>query len=83
MTDNVRKHLKEMNVDSVITPGGSTKYIQASYVCWNKLFKVRMIELYDQGLSEGVHQFIEGGNIKPPSRKKKIEWGLDAWSQLF
>ena len=68
----------EMNVNSVIIPGWCTKYIQASDVCWNKPFKARMTELYDQWLSEGVHQFTEGGNMKPPSRKKIIECLLDA-----
>ena len=82
MTDSVRKDLKEMNVDSVILPGGSTKYIQAPDMYWNKPFKARMTELYDQWLSEGVHQFAEGGNMKPPSRERIIEWVLDAWSQL-
>ena len=42
MTDSVRKDLKDMNVDSVIIPGGCTKYIQAPDVCWNKPFKARM-----------------------------------------
>ena len=42
-----------------------------------------MTELYDQWLSGGVHQFTEGGNMKSPSRKRIIEWVLDAWSQLF
>ena len=58
MIDNVRKDLKEMIVDSVIVPGGCTKYIHAPIVCWNKPFNVRMTELYDQ--------FTEGGNMKPP-----------------
>ena len=70
MTDSVRKDLKKMNVDSVIIPGGCTKYIQAPDVCWNKPFKARMTELYDQWLSEGVHQFTEGGNMKVPSKEK-------------
>ena len=48
MTDSVRKDLKEINVDGVIIPGGCTKYIQASDVCWNKPFKARMTKLYDQ-----------------------------------
>ena len=71
-----------MNVDSVIIPGGCTKYIQASDVCWNKPFKARIAELYDQWLIEGVHQFTEGGNMKPPFKKNVIEWVLDTWSQL-
>ena len=82
MTDEVRKELKEINVDPVIIPGGCTKYIQAPDVSWNKPFKTRVTELYDQWLSEGVHQYTEGGNIKAPSRKRIVEWILDAWSQL-
>ena len=47
MTDSVKNDLKEMNIDSVIIPGGCTKYIQASDVCWKKPFKAKMTELYD------------------------------------
>ena len=82
MTDSVRKDLKEKNADSLIIPGGCTKYIQAPEMCSNKLLKARMTELYDQWLREGVHQFTEGGNMKPSSRKRIIEWVLDVWSQL-
>ena len=77
-TDNMRKDLKEMKVDSVIIPGGCTEYIQAPDVCWNKPFIVRMTKFYDQWLSEGVHQFTKGGNMKPPSRKIITELVLDA-----
>ena len=51
-------------------------------MCWNKPFKTRVTEPYDQWLSEGIHQYAEGGNIKAPSRKGIVEWILDAWSQL-
>ena len=71
-----------MNVDSMTILGGCTKYIQAPDMCWNKPFKARMTELYDQWLSEGVYQFTKGVNMKPLSRKKIIEQVLDAWSQL-
>ena len=70
----MRKNLKEMNVESVIIPCGGTKYIQAPDVCWNKPFNARMTESYD-------HQFIEGGYMKPPSRKRIIQWVPDARSQ--
>ena len=78
----MRKDLKEMNVDSVIIPGECTKYIQATDACWKKPLKVRMTELYNQWLSQGVHQFTEGGNMKPTCRKRIIEWVLDAWYHL-
>ena len=79
----VGKDLKEMNVDSVITPDGCTKYIQPPDVCWNKPFKARMTELYDQWLSESAHQFTEDGNMKPTSRKRITEWVLDSLSHQF
>ena len=82
MTDSIRKDLKGMNVDSVIIPGGCTKYIQAPDVCLNKPYKARMTKLYNQWHSESVHQYSEGGNMKPPFRKIIIEWVLDGWSQL-
>ena len=78
MTDSVRKYLKEINVDSMIIPGGCTKFIEAPDVRWNKPFKARLTELHDQWLSEGVHQFTGGGNMKFSSRKRIIEWTLDA-----
>ena len=59
-----------MNVDGVIIPDGCKKYIQAPNVCWNKRFKARMTKLYDQWLSEDVHQCTKDGNTKPLSRKK-------------
>ena len=71
-----------MNVDSVIVPGGYTKYIQAFDGCLNKPFKTRVAELYDQCLSECVHKFTEGGNMKLRSRKIMIKWVLDPWSHL-
>ena len=78
----MRKDLKGMNVDSVIIPGGCTKYIQALDVCLNKPYKARMTKLYNQWHSESVHQYSEGGNMKPPFRKIIIECVLDGWSQL-
>ena len=52
MIESVRKDMKEMNIDSLIIQGGCTKYIQASDVRWNKPFKVRMTELFDQCLEK-------------------------------
>ena len=65
VTDSVSKDLMEMNLDSVIIPGGCSKYIQASDVCWKKSLKAWITELYYQWLNEGVHQLPEGGNMKP------------------
>ena len=39
MNDSTRKVFKEIDVDSMVIPGGCTKYIQALDVRWNKPFK--------------------------------------------
>ena len=52
-------------------------------MCGNKPFKASLTELCDQWLSEGVHQFTEGGNMKLPYRKRIIEWVVDVWPQLL
>ena len=35
----VQKSLQGKKIDTVLVPGGCTKYIQAPYVSWNKPFK--------------------------------------------
>ena len=42
MTDKVKRKLVNAKVESVIVPGGCTKYIQAPDLVWNKLFKARI-----------------------------------------
>ena len=32
-----------------------TKYMQVPDVCWNKSFKAKVTEKYDEWMSEGVH----------------------------
>ena len=45
---NVTASLKSRKVDSVLMPGGCTKYIQAPDVSWNKPFKMFCTEKYDE-----------------------------------
>ena len=46
-TDKVKRKLVNTKVESVIVPGGCTKYMQAPNLVWNKLFKARIQEFYD------------------------------------
>ena len=68
MMDSVKEAVKTSNSDLVIVPGGCTKYIQAPDVCWNKPFKEFIGTKYDHWMAEGVHQYTEAGNMKPPPR---------------
>ena len=58
MTEDVKIHLKQINAESVTVPGRCKKYIQAPDLLWNKLFKQRVAELYDEQLSDGVLVFM-------------------------
>ena len=82
MTEDVKLRLKEINTESVIVPGGCTKHIQAPDVVWNKPFKQKVAELYDEWLSNGVDEFTESGNMKPVPRRLVLDRILTAWKTL-
>ena len=65
----VQASLKAEKFDTVLIPGGCTKYIQALCVSWNKLFKAICTEKYDEWLEAvGIHQETDAGNVKPLPR---------------
>ena len=74
--------LKNLNVDQATVPGGCTKYIQAPDVSWNKPFKSRCTEEYDNWLPNGKHQYTEAGNMLPPPRREVLKGILLAWDSL-
>ena len=79
----VQKSLQSKKIDTVLVPGGCTKYIQAPDVSWNKPFKAYCTEKYDEWLeAEGIHQETDSGNLKPPPRRTIVNWILDSWNQL-
>ena len=83
MMNNVKEAVTTSKSDLVIVPGGCTKYIQAPDVCWNKPFKEFTGTKYDEWMSEGnMHQYTEAGNMRPPPRKKIVQWVLEH-GQLF
>ena len=82
MTEDVKLCLKDINTESVIVLGGCTKHIQAPDAFSNKPFKQKVAELYDEWLSNGVHDFTESGNMKPLARRLVLDWILTAWKAL-
>ena len=48
ISEATKAHLKRLKLESVIVPGGCTKYVQAPDVCWNAPFKSRIRERYDE-----------------------------------
>ena len=77
MTDKVKRKLVNAKAESVIVPGGCTKYIQAPDLVWNKLFKARIHKFYDDWLASEKHQFTPAGNMKPVPRR--LAWGDNSY----
>ena len=51
LTDNVKNALTKSKIETMIVPGGYTKYIKAPDVVWNKPFKRRIEEFSDGWLA--------------------------------
>ena len=81
--ESTNTSLKGMKVNTTIVPGGCTKYVQAPDVSWNKPFKQKVTDLYDEWLAtEWLEREFPGGNLKAPPRKCIVQWILTAWQSL-
>ena len=47
ITNKLKRKLTTSKTESLIVPGGCTKYMQAPDLVWNKLFKSKIQEFYD------------------------------------
>lgn len=56
--------LRKRKIDSVVVPGGCTKFIQAPDVSWNKTFKAQLREFYTGWLSTGEKFFTRGKTLR-------------------
>ena len=83
MEDSVIKSLNAKKVDTVIVPGGCTKYIKAPDVLWNKPFKEACTEKYNDWMGTvGIHSETAAGNLRAPPRKTVIHWILQSWVDI-
>ena len=82
LTDDVKKSLTKSKTESVIIPGGCTKYIQAPDAVWNKPFKGKIQEFYDDWLTNEKHEYTDAGNIKPVPRRLIVEWVIKSWQAI-
>ena len=82
MDDSVSKSLKQRKIESLLIPGGCTKYVQAPDVSWNKAFKAKVSEKYDEWLfTDEIKNLTDAGNLKSPSCVI-VKWILKAWEEL-
>ena len=70
------------NTDLVFILPGCTSLLQALDLCWNKPFKAKYSELYDQWCISGPKTYTPAGNMRPPSNAQCIEWVNIVWASV-
>ena len=78
LTPEIRAILSSSQVETIIVPGGCTKFIQAADVSWNKPIKEHLSEMYDKWLAENEHELTAQGNMRGPSRRQIVTWVVEA-----
>ena len=83
MEDSVSKSLQQKKIESLLIPGGCTKYVQTPDASWNKPFKAKVSEEYNEWLStDRINNLTDVGNLKSPPRRFIVKWILKAWEEL-
>ena len=63
--ESANKDLKAEKIESLIVPGGCAKYFHAPDVLWNKNFKAKIADEYDEWPSTvGIDRVTDLRNLK-------------------
>lgn len=82
-TDRVEARANEVcNTDVVSVPPGCTSLLQAPDLCWNKPFKERYCELWDEWSISGPATYTASGNRRAPTKEECAKWVKIAWASL-
>ena len=81
-SEATKKKLKELRIDSILVPGGCTKFIQAPDVVWNQPFKAKIRAQYEDWMMSEARPATKGGNPAPPPMETYLEWVWNAWNEL-
>ena len=76
--DSVKKWFAPLTIQ-IIIPGGCTSRLQPADVSWNRPFKAKLAELYDEWLFNGPVDNTKNGNSKAPSKPLLLKWIKEAW----
>lgn len=68
--------------DLVLVPPGWTSLLQSPDLCWNKPFKQRYSELYDEWCISGSETYTAAGNRRPPTKGECVSWVQAAWASV-
>jgi len=66
-----------------VIPGGTTKYIQAPDLSWNRPFKQSIQEQHTEWISEEANMSrTPAGNLRAAPRSLVVQWIKNAWNSL-
>jgi len=77
-----KKKVKDFKIDMAVIPGGCTRYIQAPDVSWNKPFKDKIKEMFDEYMASNDIAMTRYGNPAPPPLEVVCEWIEKAWASI-
>lgn len=83
ITSNIKEQVKTIyNTDMCVIPGGCTSKLQPADVSWNRPFKARLAELYDEWLFSGPVEKTAKGNRRGPPKSVVMRWIKEAWDSI-
>lgn len=81
LTAEVKKFVRTTcNTDMCVIPGGCTSKLQPADVSWNRPFKLKLAEYYDEWLFSGEVEKTAAGNRKAPPKPLILKWIKDSWA---
>lgn len=80
--NSTKQQLVRMKVDTAVVPAGCTKFVQPADVSWNKSFKSKYNEKYDEWMAMDDHEYTGGGRMRAPPLEEILKWIRDAWSEI-
>lgn len=70
------------NTDMAVIPGGCTCKLQPVDMSWNRPFKVKLAEYYDEWIFNGTVEKTRFGNRRAPSKTLLLKWIKEAWAEI-
>lgn len=77
--DSIKRLLTSMKIDAAVVPGGCTKFVQSADISWNRSFKSKYNEKYDEWMATGAHECTASGRWRAPPLEEILKWIREAW----